>query len=277
MTQQDKSDAQQNGGFITLQQQQQLNNEENHIEGQINHDYADASPAGSFDADHPRQAQVLNEDQKLQTEIQSDKGDLSGNYSQLMSEAQQIGCEDHSDAKQNGGFITRAQESAMMAQEDSLQRQINRSDTLDQPDKNSVQSGESIWGDPHLKASDGSSVGDQIAANQDVLLLQTKNGVSITGKTTSYGSDNSDGVPITVFSTQQVNLGDGKSVQFNADGSAYEIGADGCKQPLTNGQTVGCGSDTVTYKAGCDGKPASLAYNFSGCGDGSIAGTITAN
>ena len=53
-------DSSQPGG-MTSQEQQQLNQQETGVLTQMNHDFAAAAPAGSFDAEHPRQGQIFNE------------------------------------------------------------------------------------------------------------------------------------------------------------------------------------------------------------------------
>ncbi len=124
-----------------------------------------------------------------------------------------------------------------------------------------------IWGDPHIQDAKGNNIEDQIEANKNVLLLETADGASITGHTTSFdnpGAQSREGHDITVFDKEVVNLGDGTRVLMQSDGTAYRVDADGklgeaLKDNEVVSSTKDC-NDKVTF----DAETRSLNFSFTG-------------
>jgi len=54
----------------------------------------------------PARAEILRRDANLNTDINQDKGDLSGHYGQLKSEDNSIRHQEQVDAARNGGHLT---------------------------------------------------------------------------------------------------------------------------------------------------------------------------
>jgi len=91
---------------------------------QISRDNSGAGDA-QFQAAHPRRSQVLGQDARLNNEINQDKGNLSGQYSNLKSDDQSIRRQEQRDARRNGGHITAQQQAQLDKEESNLQSQIN--------------------------------------------------------------------------------------------------------------------------------------------------------
>ncbi|HEY9684324.1 MAG TPA: hypothetical protein V6C89_00135 [Drouetiella sp.] len=130
---QEQADARLNGGYITKGEQHQLNREENHLNNQIRRDYTGGFSGGggypgggNFAHNHPRRAEVLGRDNRLNRELHADRGDLSGHYSQLRGEDIAIRQQEQADARANGGYITPGQQAQLNREENHVQRQINR-------------------------------------------------------------------------------------------------------------------------------------------------------
>jgi len=119
---QEQRDARQNGGYITKGEQNHLNHEENGVQRQIDRD----SSVSSFGQEHPRRAEVLGRDNRLNNEINNDKGHLDGQYGQLKGEDQSIRRQEQNDARQNGGYITKGEQQQLNGEENHLQRQVNQ-------------------------------------------------------------------------------------------------------------------------------------------------------
>jgi hypothetical protein len=119
---QEQQDARINGGYITKGQQNYLNREENGVQRQIDRD----DSGSSFAQQHPRRAEVLGRDNRLNNQINNDAGHLSGQYGALKQDDQSIRSQEQADARANGGYITTAQQSQLNQEENQLQRQINR-------------------------------------------------------------------------------------------------------------------------------------------------------
>lgn len=81
---------------------------------------------GTFAQRHPRRAEVLGRANRLNNEIQADKGKLGGHYNQLVKEDQAIKAQEQAEAKANGGYITKGQQRQLNREENRLRRQINR-------------------------------------------------------------------------------------------------------------------------------------------------------
>jgi len=129
---QEQRDARMNGGYITSGQQTQLNREENGLQRRVDRDNSgnpiqNPNPNGnSFAQNHPRRAEVLGRDNRLNNQISNDRGDLSGQYSTLKQEDRSIRSQEQQDASQNGGFISTTQQQQLNQEENQLQRQINQ-------------------------------------------------------------------------------------------------------------------------------------------------------
>ncbi len=122
---QEQSDARQNGGYITKQEQGQLNHEENGLQRhRLNRDNSGAGNS-QFQTNHPRRSEVLGRDANLNSQLNQDKGDLSGQYGNLKSEDQSIRRQEQRDARKNGGYITQQQQAKLNSEESNLQSQIN--------------------------------------------------------------------------------------------------------------------------------------------------------
>jgi hypothetical protein len=141
ISQQERKDYKQNGGYLTKSEQHQFNKEDNNLSRQIASDNQGRNNYNNmnrrqwdrrnwdrqrWDKDHPRQSQVLGADNRIGGELNKDKGKLGGNYASLKSEQQAIKKEDNADRKANGGYITPAQRKTMDQQEKQLQQQIKQ-------------------------------------------------------------------------------------------------------------------------------------------------------
>jgi hypothetical protein len=110
------------GGPLTYGQRAQLSGEENHLQRQIDRD----SSGSVFAEQHPRRAEVLGRDGGLNNELNNDKGHLDGQYGALKQDDRSIRQQEQADARANGGYITRAQQTSLNQEENQLQRQINQ-------------------------------------------------------------------------------------------------------------------------------------------------------
>jgi hypothetical protein len=72
---------------------------------------------------HPRQAQVLHRDNKINNRINNDYGHLGGQYGHLEHQDYQISQQDHSDARRNGGYITKGQQGQLNREETALSKE----------------------------------------------------------------------------------------------------------------------------------------------------------
>jgi len=84
--------------------------------------FADAYSPG-FAQMHPRRAEVLGRDTRLNDRINNDYGQLGGHYGQLEREDNSIRRQEQRDARANGGFITRGQQEQLNREENALSRQ----------------------------------------------------------------------------------------------------------------------------------------------------------
>lgn len=119
--QQEQADARANGGYITKGQQGQLNREENAMNQEIKYDNTN----NSFVQNHPRRAEVLGRDASLNYSINRDEGHLDGQYKNLEAEDRGIQQQEQSDARANGGYITKAEQQQLNQEENGLRNQIN--------------------------------------------------------------------------------------------------------------------------------------------------------
>lgn len=119
---QEQQDARQNGGYITTQQQNQLNREENALGREVRMDNSN----NQFTQNHPRRAEVLGRDANLNYAINKDEGHLNGQYGNLMQDDRSIARQEQQDARANGGYITRQQQQQLNQEESSLRNQIRQ-------------------------------------------------------------------------------------------------------------------------------------------------------
>jgi hypothetical protein len=132
--QQEQADARANGGYITRQQKQQLNGEENTLRSQVQQDYTGRGSAfgtgfgrgGQFAQNHPRRAEVLGRDNNLNNAINQDRGQLGGNYTALKTDDRSIRQQEQADARANGGYITSTQKQQLNQEENQLRQQIGQ-------------------------------------------------------------------------------------------------------------------------------------------------------
>ena len=75
---------------------------------------------------HPARREVLWRDAKLNSEINFDRGHLSGQYGLLKAEDRAIRNQEQFDAAMNGGHLTRGETIQLNREENQVQRQINR-------------------------------------------------------------------------------------------------------------------------------------------------------
>lgn len=119
---QEQNDARANGGYITTAQQGQLNREENALQNQVRYDNTN----NPFVQNHPRRAEVLGRDASLSYSINKDEGHLGGQYGALSKDDRQIAQQEQTDARANGGYITKAQQQQLNQEENQLRSQIQQ-------------------------------------------------------------------------------------------------------------------------------------------------------
>ena len=79
----------------------------------------------SFAAEaHPRKAEVMNRDRHLAGKMNKDYGDLSGHYNQLQKQDAAIRKQTQAEFKQNGGYLTKAQQKQLNGEENQLRSEI---------------------------------------------------------------------------------------------------------------------------------------------------------
>jgi hypothetical protein len=81
---------------------------------------------GYWGAKHPRRAEVLGRDNRLNQRIMANRGNLDGHYRQLMREDRSIRAQEQADARFNGGYITKGEQHQLNREENRLNRQIQR-------------------------------------------------------------------------------------------------------------------------------------------------------
>jgi F0F1-type ATP synthase membrane subunit b/b' len=118
-----QTEFKQNGGHLTKAQTQQLNAEENHLNGEIKADRG-SPPKTQFEQEHPRRAEVVHRDSRINGTLNADAGKLGGNLPALKQQQQSIRQQEQADAKANGGYITRSQQQQLNAEENQLNQEI---------------------------------------------------------------------------------------------------------------------------------------------------------
>lgn len=79
----------------------------------------------TFCQKHPRRAEVLRRDARLNRTINKDYGRLDGHFGQLKREDGAVFRQEQRDARMNGGYITRQQQQQLNREENHLHNQIN--------------------------------------------------------------------------------------------------------------------------------------------------------
>jgi hypothetical protein len=79
-----------------------------------------------FQNNHPRRAETLGRDNRLNHKLNSDRGNLGGHIGQLKGEQRGIRNQEQSDARANGGHITPGEKSQLNHEENHLNNQIQR-------------------------------------------------------------------------------------------------------------------------------------------------------
>lgn len=120
---QTRADMQKNGGYLTKGQQKQINGEEHTLRSEISADKG-PPPRTQFEENHPRRAEVLHRDNRIGGTLNADAGKLGGNYGSLKQQQQSIRQQEQGDAAANGGYITRAQQGRLNAEENQLNQEI---------------------------------------------------------------------------------------------------------------------------------------------------------
>lgn len=85
-----------------------------------------AAQANDFGADHPRRAEVLRRDARINRQIAYDKGHLHGQFGRLRREDAAIRAQAQADARFNGGYLTHGEQRQLNGEENRLERQVNR-------------------------------------------------------------------------------------------------------------------------------------------------------
>ena len=117
------ADMKANGGHLTKAQQKQLNGEENAVRAEIKADKG-PPPKTQFEQNHPRRAEVLHRDNRINGDLNADAGKLGGNYGSLKQQQQSIRQQEQSDAKANGGYITKSQQRQLYTEDNQLNQEI---------------------------------------------------------------------------------------------------------------------------------------------------------
>ncbi|HEY9714936.1 MAG TPA: hypothetical protein V6C72_15820 [Chroococcales cyanobacterium] len=83
-----------------------------------------ASYAGRFAANHPRRAEVLRRDNRLNNRVNRNYGNLGGNYGKLERQDQKIRRQEQRDARMNGGHISRGEQKQLNREENHINKEI---------------------------------------------------------------------------------------------------------------------------------------------------------
>lgn len=82
--------------------------------------------AGYWGQQHPRRAEVLGRDNRINNRINNDRGNLGGHYGQLKNEDRAIRQQEQADARMNGGYLTKGEDRQLNREENQVNRQIRR-------------------------------------------------------------------------------------------------------------------------------------------------------
>jgi hypothetical protein len=129
----DRADSKANGGYITKQQQENMDQLLGAIRSESKSD-AGADRLAAWLSDHPRQAEVLRRDWIEQDRVEHmyAEGKLTlTQRDQIVAELRKVAREDRSDAKADGGAITSAEQAAMNKQENKIDGQAGKDVAVD--------------------------------------------------------------------------------------------------------------------------------------------------
>jgi hypothetical protein len=84
-----------------------------------------ASFAGTFGQNHPRRAEVLHRDNRINNRVNNNYGHLGGNYGHLEHQDNAIRRQEQQDSRQNGGYITKGQKGQLNREENSLSKETH--------------------------------------------------------------------------------------------------------------------------------------------------------
>lgn len=82
------------------------------------------SYAGEFANRHPRRAEVLHRDNRLNNRINANRGNLGGHYGQLKAEDRAIHRQEIRDKNHDGGHITKGEQNKLNREENHVNNQI---------------------------------------------------------------------------------------------------------------------------------------------------------
>ena len=86
--------------------------------------------AETWDQKHPRRHEVLHRDNKINNQINANKGNLGGHYGQLKAEDRAIRRQEQRDAHINGGFITKGEQHQLNREENHLEHQVKHDEVV---------------------------------------------------------------------------------------------------------------------------------------------------
>ncbi|MFI5349063.1 MAG: hypothetical protein ACHQ2Z_05940 [Elusimicrobiota bacterium] len=129
----DHADSNDNGGYITKQQQANMNHLLTAIQGEAKTDVG-SDKLAKWLGGHPRQAEVLRRDwiaeDRVNTLYKDGKITLQ-QRDRILIELRKVAQEDHADAQANGGFITPEEQAAMNRQEKGIAGQTSKDVAVD--------------------------------------------------------------------------------------------------------------------------------------------------
>ncbi|HEY9791591.1 MAG TPA: hypothetical protein V6D22_14405 [Candidatus Obscuribacterales bacterium] len=79
--------------------------------------------AGRFAQNHPRRAEVLHRDNRINRSLNRNYGHLGGHYGQLKAEDRGIRRQEQAEARANGGHITKGEKRQLNHEENALRAQ----------------------------------------------------------------------------------------------------------------------------------------------------------
>jgi len=120
---QTRADMKANGGHLTKGEQKQINGEENALHSEISADKG-RPPKTQFEQEHPRRAEVLHRDNRIDGTLNADAGKLGGNSASLKQQQQAIRQQEQVDAAANGGHITKGEQQQLNSEANQLNQEI---------------------------------------------------------------------------------------------------------------------------------------------------------
>ena len=129
----DHADSNANGGYITKQQQANMNHLLTAIQGEAKSDVG-SDKLAKWLGEHPRQAEVLRRDWISEDRVNTlykDGKITMAQRDRIMTELRKVAQEDHADSKANGGFITPEEQAAMNRQEKGIAGQTGQDVAVD--------------------------------------------------------------------------------------------------------------------------------------------------